>query len=289
MRLFRAIAARWQWRDDVRASRTIATDDIASVCLFLGPDRHFAAFTASILSRHPHCLVFESGGDRVFNTRDVDFLSHYSDATFMSYVRYAIYISQNGSSAQRRGSAVSSDALGMRKAHTTSLVWNEPLGISRHVQKHYVNLDYLFARNKHVRFLIPVRNPLDCALEKLGTGLVGRSQLPSRGASLEKTIEAIVDEFAWIHRVSELHPHRYLPFFENEFSENALIELAIFLGLSPLPEWRSQAIGDFTGRRHSVHAPAITSFYQNCITKKFPHSSRFKDALLRFAQAHAVA
>lgn len=247
------------------------------MCLFLGSYGSLTTRTAATLFLHPQCQVLEHCGNRVFNKRDVDFLSQYTVATFTNFVRYAMYVSQCRWSEES-----------VLKTTIKALVWKEPLRTSQHIRKHSDNLDYVFAKNKFLRFIVPICNPMDCAMADLPTAHAQTSERKPRGAPIERTIEAIIDELAWINRLRQIHPQRYFVFFENDFSRQTLIELAVFLGLSPTEQWCTHAVKSFARDKSYIHNAGVVSFYRVCVTKKFTRDCAFKDKLLRFAPAQAV-
>ena len=160
------------------ASKAIGTENVRTVCLALGPYRNLTTLTASILFLHPNCQVLNHAGERIFGDSRLDFLRQYSDAIFEGFLRYAICISQGGKRGAYGGSITLSHAFDeehemqqlfqaaggkLLKEDVRSLFWKESLLISSYIRENAVDLSDLFSRNDKLRFLQPVRSPIDCA------------------------------------------------------------------------------------------------------------------------------
>ena len=219
-------------RVDLRASRAIDVSDCRSVCLTLGPYRNLTTLTASILFLHPHCQVLNRAGDRVFGRRQIDFLSDYRRQRLDRFVQYAIRISVKGKRGDHGGSITHSHAFDaqhgmndlfqgsggeLRKQEIRCLFWEESLRTSNRLRSHSVDLGPVFAVEPRLRFLMPIRNPLDCAVSNIKTGHAALFEGLGSAASEAAVVEAILDEIRWFADLRAQHPDRFFSYSSTTF------------------------------------------------------------------------
>ena len=283
--------------EDVLASKTVDTASVRAVCLALGPYRNLTTLTASILFLHPNCQVLNHAGERIFNDDRLDFLNGYSALKFENFLRYAIYISQTGKRGAYGGSITVSHAFDdkhplkqifesdggqLLKEDVRALFWKESLVTSNHIRENHVNLAALFSENERLRFLLPVRNPMDCAFSNLKTGHVKYFRGLDEHSQVEQVLEAILDEFAWFENLRARFPGRFFTFFEHEFGRSTLQSLANFLELPADESWVQNAIRAFEIKGHYEVSSSLLSFYRHAVETKFPRHPEFKEKLLTF-------
>ena len=170
---------------DLIASRSVETEAIGTVCLALGPYRNLTTLTASLLFLHPDCHVLNHAGRRIFGDRRLDFIGDYSAERFERFLRYALHISRKGRRGNYGGSITRSHAFadnekmraltrsgGMTrtKGGGRALFWKESLRTSNRMRRSNTDLQNIFNENHKLRFLMPVRNPMDCAASNFKTG-----------------------------------------------------------------------------------------------------------------------
>jgi hypothetical protein len=297
----RKILAPLQKFADLRKSAEIDVSQIRSVCLLLGPYRNLTTLTASILALHPNCQVLNHAGVRIIGDPRLDFLRSYTDKKFLDFMKFAVRISQGGSPGMYGGSILFSHAFGdgypMRhlysrryrdslvKEKIQSLFWKESLQISKHIEAGS-DLADIFTQNQMLRFMMPVRNPIDCALSNLSTGHIGFFPGLVRTSGVKEVITAILDEFAWFMGLRTAHPERFYYFFEHELADPKLLEIASYLGLEDDAVWRRDAQAAFVDRSRSkyAHDAELVKFYAGLVEQKFADHPHFRLGLLKFAQ-----
>jgi len=162
-----------------------------------GPRGNLTTLTAAVLFLHPECQVLNHGGRRIYGNKPVDFFTDYSDEKFKRFIQYSIRISK-GFRKKVGGSIIHSHAfdskykteevyeksgLGLVKEHIRSLFWKESHETSNVIRERHVDLGAIFKQNEPLRFLQPIRNPMDCAISNLKNtghmrafGLTGRQR-----------------------------------------------------------------------------------------------------------------
>ena len=292
---------------DIESSKDINTAEIKTVCLALGPYRNLTTLTAGMLFLHPNCQVLNHAGMRIFGDKSLDFLIEYSDEKFESFLQYGIYNSQTGRPGGYGGSITYSHAFenGNKlrdifeseggdsvKKSVQCFFWKESLMTSFHIRDNSVDLDKLFASNKKIRFLIPVRNPMHCAISnhkmsyidpdrkkrKNGTLFKGVGKNPS----VDQVLGAVLDEFLWIADLKKCYPRRFFIFFEHEFGKEIITALADFLGLNPYESWVRNCLDAFDIKPGYEPHQKLKTKYRNYIETNFSNHRELAEKFLHF-------
>lgn len=274
-------------------------DEIDTVGIFLGPYRNLTTLTASLLFLHPFCQVLNHAAGRILGDNRLDFFANYSDETFQAFLRFAISASEGGRNGDFGGSITHSHAFvshdAMREAHKKvgatlvkqeihTLIWKDSLKVSQYLRQNQTDLDVLFLNNNKLRFIMPVRHPLDCAMSNLHTGRAQYFQNMGPEATLMPVVKAILDEHLWFEQCRTLHPDRFFNFFQSEINkEETFIQLANFLGLKATPEWLThvKSAWSLKGRRYKF-PPKIVEQYQQMTAQIFGEQPDFSKRLLAF-------
>lgn len=286
-------------QQDMRTSRNRDISELRTVCLALGPYRNLTTLTASILFLHPHCQVLNHGAARILGDPRLDFLRYPGQETTDNFLRYAIQVSTKGKRGKTGGSIVHSHAFDEKhklgrlykehfgdkliKDEIHSLFWKESLRTSLHLRHHDIDLQTLFDTEPRLRFLLPIRNPLDSATSNLRTGharLFGLGKAPD----VQQVLDAILDEIEWVMGWQDEYPERFFHFLENDFGPEQAEALASFLGLDANPDWVSVVQEAFDIDKHYRHPEALTNHYVRAVQQRFSHWPRLQEKLLLFAE-----
>jgi len=295
----RARAARVRATDVVDlalASRT-STDSVRTVCLALGPYRNLTTLIASVLFLHPHAQVLNHAGKRIYKNPLVDFVSSYSDRRFDNFLRFALRISATGYRGQLGGSITASHAfdaqhpmrsvfersgLGLDGREVHSLFWKESLRTSNLLRRHNVDLGAVFARNKRLRFLQPIRNPIDCAISNVKTDHAAIFDGLAANPTVEDVLRAVMRELAWYAELREANPERFFHFYEYEEPREMLTRLAGFLQLDADPTWLDNAVEAMKLKPGYDHDPALVAVLREEVAARFGRWPDLAAGLLRF-------
>jgi hypothetical protein len=283
---------------DLWKSKSLDISECQSVCLALGPYRNLTTLTAATLFLHPGCQVLNHAGMRIYGNPEVDFLSTYNKSTLDRFVQYAIQISGKGNRGNRGGAITHShafdDKYGMkaiqkklapekRKKNIQCLFWKESLKTSNLIREKKVDLGAIFAQDQRLRFLLPIRNPMDCARSNLSTGhadlFVGIDAAPS----ISGMTKAVLDEIYWFAEWQSRYPDRFFYFFEHEISETMLKNMASFLGLDPDPAWLEGALAAMKVKTGYAHSDALLAEYRSYVGEKFANFPEISGKLLQFS------
>lgn len=279
---------------DLSRSATVRTNSLQIVCLTLGPYRNLTTLTASVLFLHPRCQVLNHAAGRIFGDERIDFLAGYSEERFQTFLRYALHACTKGRRGSHGGSIKHSHAVVERsdmseaiagmapKEQVTCLLWKESLRTSNHLRRCGVDLADVLAKNAALRFLMPVRNPLDCAVSNIRKGHVRHFEGLDAGADTETTLAAILDEFVWFRHLQERHRERFFHYFAHNEPRQVLTGLAAFLQLEAEQDWLEAGTEAFQVASEYDHATDLVSLYRELVGAKFGHDPEFAQNLLVF-------
>ena len=284
---------------DLLASADLDISQVKSVCLAMGPYRNLTTLTASILFLHPNCQVLNHGAERIFGDNRLDFLLHYSRRVADDFIRYAIYISGQGSRGKQGGSITLSHAFDGKhkmqalykkqfgdklvKEEINAVFWKESLRTSFHVRKHAIDLQQLFDQEKRLRFLLPIRNPIDCALSNQKTGHAKLWGL-DKAAAVEEILDHVLNEILWFYKLEQQYPARFFHYLENDFDQDTATRLADFLCLKHDPEWQEAVLEAFDISKHYEYPDTLIEAYDAMVTEKFGDYPEMKTRLLAFSR-----
>jgi hypothetical protein len=284
---------------EVSPESELKPEQLESVCILLGPFRNLTTLTCAVLGLHPNCTVLNHAGLRILPNPRLNFLSDGSQERFREFVRYAGFASRTGSGGPYGGDIRFSHAFdfapmreaqeklkALGRASTTCLVWKDSQRVTNFLRSAGMNVSRLLQQNAKLRFLLPIRNPIDCAISNLRTG---HFQFLSRELSAESPIEhvvaAVLDEIAWFValRESSGQPERFFFYFEHEMGREVLERMLAFLALSRDESYLDAATEAFRIGRPRRKEQRVIARYAEQVSEKFDRQPEIRDGLLKFA------
>jgi len=287
-------------------AKKLDIEDIRTVCIALGPYRNLTTLTAAIIALHPHCQVLNHAGQRIFKDKRLNFFLDYNDEKFETFVRFAIYASKGGREGPYGGRITLSHAFDAQykvkriyeraygetvvKNRIYCLFWKESMATSNHIRDHSVDLHNILSRNHKLRFIMPIRNPLDCAVSNLK--FFGKTQLCqlftqlNGRAGVGEVIEAILDEFLWFLELKKQHPDRLFYYFEHEFGNKIVRDMGDFLSIDADEQWCKNSLEAFDVKSRYKHPEDIVDIYKKAIEDKLSIYPSFCKKLLQFTEGY---
>jgi hypothetical protein len=272
---------------------------VETVCLTLGPYRNLTTLTASVLFLHPNCQVLNHAGKRIYGNSEVDFFLDFEPRKLDRFIQYAIHMSASGERGPAGGSIVHSHAFdsehGLNRIFARSgvslvkddivcLHWKESLRTSNAIRDRGVDLASILRQDERLRFLLPIRQPLDCAASNVKTGHARLFRGLNRQSPMSDVVEGIVDEVVWFAGLRERFPDRFRYYFEHEISREMLVGLAEFLRLEPTEPWVAAALEAMEIKSSYEHDAEHLDHYRRVVEQR---SSGFPDltrGLLKFVE-----
>jgi len=282
---------------DLKTSQFMDIQGVESVCLTLGPYRNLTTLTASALFLHPNCQVLNHAGSRIYSNKQINFLLDYNKTKLDRFIQFAIKISSKGQKGAMGGSITHSHAFdskyGMKDVYTKKgleltkdqikcLFWKESHLTSNLIRQKNIELGDIFEKESRLRFLLPIRNPLDCALSNLTTGHVKNFMELDKGATIVEVVQAVLDEIFWFAELKERFPDRFFYYFEHEISKEMLVGLAEFLQLEADESWITNALCVMKSNSHYEHDSELVCFYRDYVSDKGSRFPSLSKGLLHF-------
>lgn len=248
-----------EYRHFLETSNRAELDDrvsaLRTVCCILGPYRNLTTLTASLFALHPVCRVLNMAAMRILPLPEVDFPGDPSPETMRRFLRYALYLAEAGERGDRGGSITLSHAFDhdvVRRRYAESLeaasgtlpqvlVWKDPLYLSNRLHEPDVVPSRLLELHPRLQFLLPIRNPMDCAVSNLKTGHARR--FPGlREETVEDVLRCVLEELVRFFENRTDYPDRCFFFSQNAMDRRTLEALAGFLEISPTESWTRAAL-----------------------------------------------
>jgi len=269
---------------NLRKSKNNDIKNIETVCLILGPYRNLTTFFSSILFLHPDCQVLNHAGRRVHGNKNIDFLSSYSTEIFENFIRFSLEICSRGERGTYGGSILLSHAFESKilknlyrkqknklknKSSIKALVWKESLLNTNLIRTDGFELDNLLIKEKKLKFILPIRSPLDCTFSNIKTGHARLFKGINDKSTPFDVLGKVIDEIYWFVEKKEMFPDRFFYFFEQDISKNLLIEILKFLNISEDTKWISNAEKVIINKSNYKFDADIINFYEDLISNKF--------------------
>ena len=276
----------------------IPVNDIKTVCLILGPYRNLTSLIAGILFLHPTCQVLNHAGMRIFHKPDLNFLYQYNLSKFNAFLKYAICISGGGQRGPFGGSITfehSFDYANLQKSYherfgnslikekIDCLIWKESSKTASFIKMNNIDLGDILKQNNKLKFLLPIRNPLDCAESNINTKHVVFNPNLNANSSFEEVLEGIMQDLLWFLSLQKKFPDSFFHFFENRFDEAVLLNLASFLKIEKDALWIKEALFNFQIKKRYSHTQNKVDFYQRLVEKYFKDDHDSLEQFLSFS------
>lgn len=281
-----------------RGSQSIDISGIKTICIVLGPYRNLTTLTASIMSLHPNCQVLNHGLDRIKGDKSLNFLTNYSSETLANFLKYAIYISGGGKRGNYGGSITFSHAYAennqmgesyrelygdqLVKDDIQSLFWKESLYTTNILQQYPDKFQQILKENPTIKFILPVRNTLDCAESNIKTGMATIYPEIKDKTNRKKIIQRIMQDYHWFFELKANFPDRFFYYFQHEMNRNRFIELAKFLNISADETWLQYCLKNYQVRSKYDHSKETREFFSQTVCEMFTDFPAEKEELLRF-------
>jgi hypothetical protein len=170
------------------------------------------------------------------------------------------------------------------------LVWKESQLVTNFLREERIDVAALLEANPRLRFMLPVRNPIECAVSNVRRGHVralGGGRGLSRSSPIRDVVAAVLDEIRWFVELREAsgRPERFMLFFEHEMGRGVLEQMLRFLALDMDEAFLAAAAEAFTSERAPARNPGLVARYVQLVQERFFDRTEIRDALLRFVPA----
>ncbi len=281
----------------ILSSSNIDVSSISTLICLAGPYRNLSTLTASIAALHPNCQVLNHAEKRILPHQELDFFSEYTLDKWNLFLQYGLRISLGGERGRTGGSILHSHAFDNEKAKgmyrkrygekpikddVQSILWKEGLYLANHLRKHNVDPLYLIEQQKQLKFVLPIRNVLDCAVSNKKTTLAYIFNDIDEDSSLKEIISAILEEHLEFFKRQQKMPTHFFHFFEHSFNKETLIAYCHFANIPFDEQWALDVLSIFDMKSKYNHNQETIQFYKEEVKIKFDDYPEIKTKLLEF-------
>jgi hypothetical protein len=280
------------WRPLTAEERATA-GRISTVCMPLGPYRNLTTLTATICASHPEMMVLNHAGPRILHEADVDLLTG-GEKVRRRFLAYAVRWSQGGRSGDYGGNIRYSHAFlhpgiddlyrrwngeAVIGPRVRSLFWKESMRALNHLHANGRSPREAAAERPWLRFVMPVRRPLDCAASNLATGHVAHLDVPEDAGRLTvaRYILSVIRSFA---EDSATLPGAFFLFTQDELNAKTLESFCGFLGVNFELAWARDVLDTVNLTPGYAHTPADVHGYRQAVDEMFADMPDLRSRLL---------
>jgi hypothetical protein len=142
----------------------------------------------------------------------------------------------------------------------------------------------LTKQNPRLKFLLPIRNPLDCSLS------IARIGIPYfypdiEGDDIQSVLGSILEEIKWFIDLFGRDPDHFFYFYQDQVDAATLQKLATFLGLSPDERWLRESLSVYQLKRSYDYEPALKNYYKSKVEELFDTSPAVRQHLIGMVSA----
>ena len=148
--------------------------------------------------------------------------------------------------------------------------------VGKHIRKPEVLLENLLENFDHLRFIMPVRYPLDIMRSTIEKGYYRLYPSLNNTSSEQETLDAILKEMQWFCQLKKQFPNFFFYFFEHQFDRKKMIEMALFLNVDLDEQWLNDSLEIFNVSTPYEHAPDIKAYFTKQIDNLFAEFPDFK-------------
>lgn len=262
-------------------ARRVDMRKIESAVMALGPNRNMTTLTASLIALHPNCQVLNNAGYRHMDRAEA-LLADPSKPEFERFVRSAIFKSQGGRRGHYGGTIMLSHAFdrpAIRDAYrerfgTATLkddvrcvYWKSAVQLTALVRDKGIDLSDVVSRNDKIRFLMPIRNPLDCAMSNFRLGHY-RHFPEVDGKPVQEVVTFFIELIGDFLDQRKKHPGNFFCYFQSQFDRQTLVDLAAFLRLPADEKWIESCLESRLKGKPYTYEPGMREAFEAAIQKR---------------------
>ncbi len=245
-----------------------------TICLTTVASRNLTTLFASCCMLHPHIQVLNHCPS-INDSEETNFLTDFSEDKLDNFVTRVKYINENSINVPGDGGVIVTDHAFkgyLKKAYhdryntivkddIQSIIWKDSPRNTKILQS--IDLDKLLARTDKLRFLLIVRNPMDCALSSSSPGYNVRYRKPSK----EEILKELFERYEWSFNMEKKYPQFFMHFFQDEVDDDLLDRLQNFLLIDGDEMWRRDFKKSWRLKKSYDHSKEYRGLFKSLINK----------------------
>lgn len=269
---------------------------IGTVVLPLGPYRNLTTMTAALFAFHPQAVVLNHAADRVFGSR-LDPFADLGPTRWRDFKALALRLAAHGRKSSYGGNVLLSHAFRagplaeryaarfgatLRKPGATTLFWKDSMRFQNRFEAGRPTVEALVAAKAELRFIYPVRNPLDCARSNIATGHARHLVAKDRRRDFEAVLTRVLEALRWFRLRERATPERFWSVTEAELGPGFLERFAAFARLPAEPGWLADGPHAIEVLPKSEHKPGRRDLAARLVAGIFADDPAMRERLERF-------
>lgn len=247
---------------------------INTVCMTLVASRNLTTLFASLCMLHPDIQVLNHFPS-INDDPETNFIIDYSDEKLDNFVDRVSQINRDCVKVPGEGGVITAahafksnkglDKLfynrfsSEHKEDFKSIVWKDSPRNMFALQDW--DLDELFSLTDKLRFILTVRNPMDCAASNNNLGY----DQSFKDQSLEGILKELFERYDWFFAAEKKYPKYFMNFFEFDPNERLLDRLQEFLMVDNDDIWKRDFLKSWNMRKNYKHSPEFKKYYLSLI------------------------
>lgn len=273
-------------------NKSFDTAQVNNLVLIVGPYRNLTSYLTSILSLHSNCKVLNHAGIRVFRNKKTNFLKDYSHSKYLQFLRFFDYASEKGYKGMLGGNISHSHAfesnteLSKRFKETLKsktkphcFIWKESHMVTERLMNGVTELEEILEKNPAIKFLMPVRKPLDCAKSNIKTGK-NRFFKHVPSDDVFDVSKAIFTQQLFFLKIQSKYPDRVFFLFENEINSEGIENMCAFLNIEFDEKWVEIVLSQHTIKSGYDHPYETIEKTRKLVDTLFADYDSFREKLL---------
>lgn len=273
--------------------KTIAPH-IETIAIFLGPYRNLTTLVASLMASHPRCLVLNHAFDRLLADTSLDFFSGGSVHLFLESAVQHIRSGKRGSFGGdiRLSHAFEDEAIrrlyDKYRGHHLILteakcfIWKDSMRITNHIASLGRTPQEVAQKDPRIRFILPIRNPLDCAQANLANKF--RFLIDDKHPSKRKVLRRILAIVREITKNAAMSPSKFFVFSQPELKNQEFWpRLCEFLEVDYPDNWCFDVVNAVNLRSGYKHTTDEIEAYRKLVRTMFNDFPETRERLLALA------
>jgi hypothetical protein len=244
--------------------KKVDSKQIESIILMFGTYRNLTTLIASIYSIHPNCLVLNHAGERVLWNNKLNFIKNPQKEVYQNFIDFAFYAQKHGRKGVAGGDIEKSHAFRKKKMKEAKdlapsrgkikhIFWKEPYPITKNFLDGGKWIEKIFKRFPHVQMIMPIRNPLDCSISYINTGM--NKELIGHPQKKMEVAQHLVDIYASFGKLQKRYKDRLFYFTQEDMGKKWLKELAQHSKMKVDKRWVKAASHALDLKQSYEHSP----------------------------------
>ncbi|MDA1330715.1 MAG: hypothetical protein O3B43_06595 [Chloroflexi bacterium] len=277
-----------------------ALNAVNTVVPFIGPYRNLTTLLSLLLYFHPNVHVLNHADNWVLDYPDFNFLRNPSPPKMETFKAFALthyhpeigeywhrfitrsHAMRDPARSIQRNRLIKRFGMKINKTDVRTIVWKGALNTPDELMHGEHTLDELLSTYPSLRFILPIRNPLDCALSNFK---IKNARVTINAETLEQTLNEVMEIFTWGLKAHQAHPDKVFVLYQDEINPATLGRLANFLQVPPNKQWTKDFLYLFRIGKSKPHSPNLLRYYKDLVNKSLSWSPEDEKKMLAFADS----